>query len=119
MCLRMLRFFFEADRATISVKLDHAVTPRVAHLITENARTAFNGERFAEEIEFPVKDVVAQDQTSTGIADKFRANQERFRDAARFRLLRILNLDSKLRAVAQKIAQHRQIFWRGNNQHIA
>ena len=69
-------------------------------MVTKNACTILDRERLSEKIEFPVKDVVAENQTRPRIADKLRANQKRFCDSTRFRLLRILNFDSKLRAVA-------------------
>src|SRR5207302_245867 len=100
MGLRLFRFFFEADDATVAIELDYAVALRVAHLIPENARALFDGERFAKEIEFSVKDVVAQNQARTRVADKFRANQKCFGDSAWFRLLGILNFNSQLRAIA-------------------
>ena len=115
----MLRFFLEADRAAILAELDHAVALRIAHLITENAGALFERERFAKEIEFPVEDVVAQNQRRAGTTDKICADQKRLRDSFRFRLFRVFESIPKLRAVAQKIAQHRQIFRRGNDQDFA
>src|ERR1700737_863367 len=119
MGFRALRFFFEADRTAVAIELDHTITLWIAHLISENACAAFDREGVAEEIEFSVKDVVAQNQARAGVANEFRADHECFRDAVRFRLLSIFDLDSKLRAIAQKITQHRQIFGCRNDQDLA
>src|SRR5882724_864322 len=119
MCFRMLRFFFETDRATIAVELDHTITFRVAHLITENACSALDRERFTEKIKFPVEDVVAQNQARAGVANEFAADQKSLGDALWFRLFCILDLDSELGTVAQEILQHWHIFRRGNDQDIA
>jgi len=68
-----------------------------------------------KKIEFPVKDVVAQNQACAGVANKFGADQKSLGDAPWFRLFRILDFDSKLRAVAQEIPQHGQVFRCGND----
>ena len=68
------------------------------------------GERFAKEVELPVKDVVAQDQDRSVVADKIRADEKRLRDPFRLRLNRVFEADPELRAVAEKIAQHRNVF---------
>src|SRR5581483_5458794 len=70
LCLRSLRLFLETDYAAIAVELHHAVAFRIAHLVAENARAVFDRERFPEKIEFPVKDVIAENEAGPGIADK-------------------------------------------------
>src|ERR1700730_11042003 len=119
MTLRPFWFFFEANGATVPVELDHAIPLRVPHLIAENACAFLDCERFAKEIEFSVKDVVAQDQTRTRVTNKFCADQKSLGDAPWSGLLRILDPNSNLRAVAQVIPQHRQIFRGRNDQDFA
>ncbi len=73
----------------------------------------------AIEIEFPVENVVAQNQRRAGAAEKIGADEKRLRDPFRLRLGRVFDPDAEPRAVAEIILQHRQIFWRGNDQHLA
>ena len=119
MALRLFRFFLDADCFAIGAELDHAVTLRVAHLISENARAPFECERFAVEVEFPVKDVVAENERRAGVADELRADQKRLCDSLRFRLFSILNRNSELGAVRKVITQHRQILRRRDDENVA
>ena len=53
------------------------------------------------------------------IADEIRADEECLRDPLRLGLLRILEANPKPGAVAKKVAQHRDILRRGNDQDLA
>src|SRR5262249_55500742 len=119
MALRLLRFFFETDGFTIGVEFDNAITFRVANLIAKNARATLDGQRVPVEIEFPVKNVIAKNQGCAGVSNEFCADQKRLRDPFRLRLLCVLDANTELRAVAQIIFEHRQIFRRRNDQHLA
>src|SRR5882724_3624913 len=68
--LRLLRFFLEAQRAPVRAKLDHAVSLRIAHLITENACAGLDRECIAIEIEVPIENIVADIYKDTGTAEK-------------------------------------------------
>ena len=103
MALGILRFLLEADGAAVRTELDHAVTLGIAHLITENAGAALEGERLAIEIEFPVENVVAQDERSAGVAEKVRADEERLRNSFRLWLRGVFDPDSEPRAIAEII----------------
>ena len=50
------------------------VTLRIAHLVTENARALVDLECVAEEIEFSVKNVVAENERGAGAAEKLVAD---------------------------------------------
>ena len=114
----MLRLFLETDCAPVRTELHHAVALGIAHLITENAGAVFDRERLAIEIEFPVENVVAQDERRAGVAEEIRADQERLGNSFRLWLRGVLDPNSEPRAVAEIILQHRQILRRGNDQHI-
>src|SRR5438477_6600844 len=115
MAFRTFRFFLQADGAPVRAEFDHAVALRIAYLISENACAAFERERFAIEVQLPVKNVVAQDERGARVAEKIRADEEGLRDSFRLRLRGVLDLNPETRAVAQIILQHRQIFRRGND----
>src|SRR5207247_728610 len=70
MAFRLLRFLFEADGFAIGVEFDNTVAFRVSHLIAKNARAAFDRERVAVEIEFPIKNVIAKNEGRAGVVDK-------------------------------------------------
>ena len=116
---RFFRFFFEADRFALSIELNYAITFRVAYLVAKNACATLDRERMSIEIEFSVENVVTQNERRAGVVDEFRANQKCLRDSFRFRLLGILDVNTELFAIAQIILQHRQIFWRRDDQHFA
>ena len=99
MTFRVLRFFLETDCFAHGVEFHHAVTLRVAHLISKNASSALDGESLPVEIESPIKDVIAQDQRCAGAAGELCGNQKSLRDSLRLRLLGVLNPNPKLRAV--------------------
>src|SRR5438105_13026737 len=119
MTLRLFRFFLQTDSLARGIEFDHAVTLRVAHLISENARAALEVERVTIKIKFPVENIVAKNERCAGVADEFGANQKSLGNPFRFRLLRVLNADAKLRAIAQITAEHRHIFGRRNEEHFA
>src|SRR5438876_655561 len=110
MAFGFLRFLFKADCFAALVEFHDSVALRIADLITENACAALDRERFTEKIEFPVKDIVAQNQARAGVANEFGADQKSLGNALWFRLFRILDFDSKLGTVAQEIPQHGQVF---------
>src|ERR1051325_3255879 len=56
---RLPWLFFEADRSSVSVELDHAISFRVANLITKNVCATLDRERVAIEVELSVENVVA------------------------------------------------------------
>src|SRR5438876_10622109 len=76
MAFGFLRFLFKADCFAALVEFHDSVALRIADLITENACAALDRERFTEKIEFPVKDVVAQNQAGAGVANEFGADQK-------------------------------------------
>src|SRR5437868_2069606 len=119
MALRLLGFFLQANRFAVRIELDHAVALRVADLIAENACASLDRERVARKVEFPIEDVVAKNQRCARIPDKFCSNQKCLRDPFRLRLLGVLNADAELRAVAQVILQHWQIFRRRDDKYLA
>src|SRR4030095_1623857 len=118
MTLRLLRFFLQTNCLALSVELHHAVALRVADLISKNASSVLDGQSVPVKIEFPVENVVAQNERHTGGAEEFCTDQESLSDSFRLRLLGVFDANAKLRAVAQIIAQHRQIFGCGNDQHV-
>src|SRR6266446_7701721 len=119
MTLRLFRFFLQTDSLARGIEFDHAVTLRVAHLVSENACAALEVERVTIKIKFPVENIVAENERCAGVADEFGANQKGLGNPFRFRLLRVLDADAKLRAVAQITAEHRHIFRRRNEEHFA
>src|SRR6202008_912584 len=62
---------------------------------------------------------VAEDERCTGVADEFGANQESLCNSLRFWLLGVIDLDTKLCAVSQVTAEHRQIFRRRDKKDFA
>src|SRR6266513_5746895 len=104
----LLRFFLETDRLALGIEFNHAVALRVAHLISENARAALDGESVPVEIEFPVKNVIAQDKRRPRVANESSTDQKSLSDSFRLSLLGIFDPNTKLRPVAQIISKHRQ-----------
>src|SRR5947207_11590802 len=115
----LLRFFLETDRLALGIEFNHAVALRVAHLISENARAALDGESIPVEIEFPVKNVIAQDKRRPRVANESRTDQKSLSDSFRLSLLGIFDPNTKLRAAVQIVSKHRQIFRRGNDQDLS
>src|SRR5882724_11664033 len=118
MTFRLFRLFLETDCLALSVKFDHPVALWIAHLISENARAALDGESVPVEIEFPVKNVIAQNEGRSGVANEFSADQKSLGDSFRLWLLGVFDPNTKLRAIAQIVSKHRQIFRRGNDQDL-
>src|ERR1700726_4547510 len=116
---RLLGFFLQTYGPPVGVELHDTVTLRIAHLISENACSLLNGQRVAVEIEFAVKNVVTEDQGNAGPGDKICADEKSFCDPIWFCLLSVMEIQSELGPVAQKITQHRQILWRGDDQDLA
>src|SRR6266496_3226319 len=69
MTFRLLRFFLETDRLAFSIEFDHAVALRVTHLVSKNAGTALDGQSVPVEIEFPVKNVIAEHECGQRVAN--------------------------------------------------
>ena len=74
MALRFLGFFFEANGFAVRIELDHAIALGVANLIAKNAGTPLESERIAVKIEFPIENVIAENERRARAADKFRAD---------------------------------------------
>ncbi len=53
------------------------------------------------------------------ISNEVRSDKKRLRDSFRLRLHRVFEADSELRTVSQKVAQHREIFRRRDNENLA
>src|SRR5437660_11288729 len=119
MTLRLFRFFLQTDSLARGIEFDHAVTLRVAHLVSENACAALEVERVTIKIKFPVENIVAENERCAGVADEFGANQKSLGNPFRFRLLRVLDADAKLLVVAQRTAEHRHLFRRRNEVAVA
>jgi hypothetical protein len=62
MTLGLLRLFLQAPGTSVRPKLNYPVSFRVAHLIAEDAGSSLRREGFAVKIEFPVENIVAQDE---------------------------------------------------------
>src|SRR5947208_3274519 len=60
--LRMRWLLFETDSFPVGTEFNHAVAFRIAHLITEDVCAFLMRERRTIEIEFPVEDVVAENE---------------------------------------------------------
>src|ERR1700732_1496975 len=119
MRLRFFRLFLKANRPTVRTELDYAIAFRVAYLIRENTRAVPGAERIAKEIEFSVKDIVAQNQTGARGTDKPRGDQECFGDSLRLWLFGVIDSDSQLQTIAQIVAKHRTILRRRDDQDLA
>src|SRR4029453_6568709 len=60
--LRLLRFFLKTNCLSFGVELDHAITLRIADLISKNASAALDGQSVPVKIKVPVENVVAQNE---------------------------------------------------------
>src|SRR2546430_4399493 len=101
----LVRFFLETDRLALGVEFDHAIALRVAHLIAENACAALDGESVPVEIEFSVKNVIAQDERRARGANESSTDQKSLSDSLRLSLLGVFDPNTKLRAVAQIVSK--------------
>src|SRR6266487_457754 len=119
MALRLPGFFFKANSFAFGIELNHAITFRVANLIAENARAALDSERVAIEIKFPVENIITENERCARVPDKLCADQKCLGDPFRFWLLGVLDANTELRAVPEIIFQHRQIFWRRDDEYLA
>ncbi len=119
MTFRFGRFFFQTDGLALGIELNHAVTLRVAHLVTKNARARFNRERLTIKVQLPVENVVPKNEGRARLAEELCADQKSLRDSFRFRLCGVFDAKAELRAVVQKITEHRQIFRRRDDQDFA
>src|ERR1051326_834671 len=99
MRFRLLRFFFQANRATVRAEFDDAVALRVPHLVSEYAGSVLHRERFAKEVEFTVKDVVTENEARARIADELFTDNEGLRDSIRLRLLGIFDSNTDRKSV--------------------
>ena len=118
---RLLRFFLDGNRLAGGIELHHAETLRIAHVIAENRGAAPTLGRLtqhgAEAV--AIEDVVAEDQADIAVTDKRLADQEGLSQAIGRRLFRIVQLDAKIAAVTQQLAEVWQILRRGDDQHLA
>ena len=112
MALRLFWFFLEANGFAFGVELDDAIALGVANLIAKNACPTLDGERITVEVEFAVENVVAKNERCAGVADKFCADQKSLRDTFGLRLSCVLDANAELRAVAEVVLEHWQIFGR-------
>src|SRR5260370_11832364 len=85
--LGLFRFFLETDCLAVGVEFDHAVTLRVADLISENAGSSFDGESVPIKIEFSVENIVAENKGHAPYFDEFCADPETLTDSFRFRFV--------------------------------
>src|SRR6478672_9368542 len=99
----MLWLFFQTQRATIRTELNDAISFRIADTISKNTGPAFEEQCFAVEIQFPVENVVAENQRSPTIPEKARADEKRLGNTCRLWLHGVFELNSESRTVPQKI----------------
>jgi len=73
----------------------------------------------AEEVEFSVEDVVAEDEADRRAADEVLGDEEGLRDAFRLGLLGVLETHAEVRAIAKEAAELGQILGRGDDENLA
>src|SRR5438552_10798240 len=103
----LLRFFLETDRLALGIEFNHPIALRVAHLISENARAALDRESVPVEIEFPVKNVIAQDERRPRVANESRTDQQSLSASFRLSFLGMFYQSSNFSAVSNKLSQYR------------
>lgn len=114
------RLLDDTADASLGIELDDAEPFRVSDFVAEDdgagrefGRRAKNrGEPMSEE------DVVAEDQADRIIGDEHFADEERLREATRFRLDRIGDRYAPLRAVAEEASEGVVVFGGGDDQDL-
>ena len=119
--LGCLGFFFDTDRALLSIELHHAIALRIVHMVGKHGGTAQAGLRAGQLLDqiVPVEDVVAQYQGAGVRTHKLATDDEGLRQAIRTGLHRILDLHAPVGAVAQQLLEARRILRGGDDQHLA
>ena len=96
-------FFLQADRPAAFVKLHHAITLRIAHLVSKDRRPlgALRGPAHILHHPMPVEDIVPEDQGDVVRADEAVADQKSLGQSLGARLNFVAELYPILAAVAQ------------------
>jgi hypothetical protein len=117
----LFRLFLNAGGASVAVEHDDTIAFGIFHGISEHGRSARPRRRRAAHFgqSRAMKDIVAEHQRDTIIADKVATDDERFGQAVRRRLFGIGQGDAELRTVAEQGAERRQIARRRNDQDFA
>src|SRR4029079_10425727 len=100
---RLLRLFFDAERAAAVVELDDAVALGIFHRVGEYRCALLAGARAVDERhEFVAEeDVVAQNEGGAPVADEIAPDEEGLRDAGGLFLHRIGDIEPPLPPIAE------------------
>src|ERR1051325_1601620 len=106
---RLLRLFFDADRARLIVELDDAVALGVEHAIREDGRSVARGggapKRLRESM--TIKDVVAEDDAARRAGHELGSGDEGLRQSAGIRLFGVTDPNAPLAAVPEGTLKQR------------
>ena len=110
----------DADGAAVPVELEHAVGPRLLHVVAEDggARRPARGalKRLAQVV--AVEDVVAQHQAAVVRADEVAADEERLRDPVGRGLGGVGQREPPLLAAAEQPLERREVLRGRDDQHV-
>ncbi len=114
-------FFLNRKRLHRLVEFDDAVALRVRNLVGEDSGAGLVLDSAVEKSGqvVAVEDVVAEDEADGGVADEGVANGEGLGDAFGFGLFAVFEGHAELAAVAEEVADHRQVARRGDDEHLA
>ena len=111
----------QIDHAPAGIELHHPVALGIAHVVGEHRSLGAAGGGGAQLLRqsVAVEEIVAEDQAHGIGADEVGADQERFGDAARLALHRILHANAPLCAVAEQPLKERPVVRRADQERLA
>src|SRR2546423_14898044 len=123
-CIRgsgLLWFLFQLAGLAVAVKLHNAVAFRVTDRISKNCGAAFAlaGALENQAEVLAIKNVVAQHQRATIIADEITANQKSLGQSSRSELHGIADLHAPLFSFAKKLLKARRVLRSGDHQNFS
>src|SRR4051794_30435972 len=71
---RLLRLFFQTDRAAVGSEFDDTVPFGIPDLVSKDAGALLEGQRFAIEIQFSVKNIVTENEGGARVTEEIGAN---------------------------------------------
>ncbi|MPM64768.1 hypothetical protein SDC9_111657 [bioreactor metagenome] len=117
----MLRFLFNADGFTRSIKIYHTIAFRVTHFVGKDQGAISKGSALAQLTAKPLpkENVIAQNQGHFFASNELLTHNKSICQAARFILASVGELKPKLRSIPKQPLKTGQVFWRADHQNIA
>ena len=121
MAFRNFRLFFQGNHIPLFVKFHHPIGTRVFHVIAEDAGSFLHTCRPAKHggESLSVEHIIAKNQTARFAVQKVGSQDESLCQSVGLLLNLIGKGHSQFLTRPQQVAEHRQVTWSRDNQHLA